>query len=108
MTSDADHQRPTPFDVGDEVLWGKYKNKVGKIVRFGRNHKGQLTVEIEPIPKGRKHNKELGLFKIWTTADDVQAVTAAKASVSSAFASVSDARQSREPEAPEFVGWGDL
>lgn len=54
-----------PFSVGDEVLYGKYKNKRGKLVAFGRNPKGQVTVEIEPIPKGRKSNKTMGLFKIW-------------------------------------------
>jgi len=56
----------SPFNVGDVVLFGKYKNKRGKIVSFGTNHKGQATVEIEPIPKGRKSNKTLGLYKIWT------------------------------------------
>jgi hypothetical protein len=55
-----------PFKVGDEILYGKYKNKRGKIIAFGQNHKGQITVEIEPIPKGRKQNKTIGLFKIWT------------------------------------------
>jgi hypothetical protein len=55
-----------PFSVGDVILFGKYKNKRGRIVTFGTNHKGQATVEIEPIPKGRKKNKELGLYKIWT------------------------------------------
>lgn len=57
-----------PFEVGDTVLYGKYKNKQGKIIRFGVNPKGQATVEIEPIPKGRKKNIELGLFKIWTAS----------------------------------------
>ena len=55
-----------PFAVGDVVLFGKYKNKKGRVVAFGTNHKGQSTVEIEPIPKGRKQNKVLGLYKIWT------------------------------------------
>ena len=55
-----------PFEVGDTILFGKYKNKKGKILSFGRNPKGQITVLIEPIPKGRKGDKELGLFKIWT------------------------------------------
>ncbi len=59
-----------PFKVGDRIFWGKYKNKIAKIVRFGKNHKGQITVEIEPIPKGRKKNKEIGLFKIWTMPED--------------------------------------
>lgn len=62
-----------PFDVGDTILYGKYKNKKGKIVSFGTNHKGQATVTIEPIPKGRKKNKELGLFKIWTSPTEATA-----------------------------------
>jgi hypothetical protein len=55
-----------PFAVGDVVLFGKYKNKRGRVISFGTNHKGQSTVEIEPIPKGRKKNRVLGLYKIWT------------------------------------------
>lgn len=53
------------FEVGDLILFGKYKNKPGRIVGFGKDHKGNPTVEIEPIPKGRKKNKVMGLFKIW-------------------------------------------
>lgn len=57
------------FEVGDIVLYGKYKNKLGRIVRFGDDGKGNPTVEIEPIPKGRKQNKTFGLFKIWKQRD---------------------------------------
>lgn len=53
------------FDVGAIVLYGKYKNKRGRIVGFGQDKWGNPTVEIEPIPKGRKQNKVFGLFKIW-------------------------------------------
>lgn len=53
------------FEIGDIVTFGKYKNKKGKIVAWGKDHKGNPTVEIEPIPKGRKKNKTIGLFKIW-------------------------------------------
>lgn len=53
------------FNVGDLVLYGKYKNKPGRIVAFGQDDKGNPTVEIEPIPKGRKKNKVMTLFKIW-------------------------------------------
>lgn len=56
------------FNVGDLVLYGKYKNKKGRIVQFTMNPKGQPVVEIEPIPKGRKQNKVMGLFKIWNLA----------------------------------------
>ncbi len=53
------------FNVGDLIAYGKYKNKKGRIVRFSTNDKGQPIVEIEPVPKGRKKNKVMGLFKIW-------------------------------------------
>lgn len=56
------------FNVGDEILYGKYKNKRGRIIQFGLNDKGQPLVEIEPVPKGRKKNKMMGLFKIWNVA----------------------------------------
>ena len=53
------------FKIGDVVLMGKYKNKRGAVVGFGQDKWGNPTVEIEPIPKGRKQNKTLGLYKIW-------------------------------------------
>ena len=53
------------FKVGDVVLMGKYKNQRGVVVGFGEDKWGNPTVEIEPIPKGRKQNKTLGLYKIW-------------------------------------------
>lgn len=53
------------FSRGDVVLMGKYKNHRGKILGFSKDHWGNPTVIIEPIPKGRKQNKVIGLFKIW-------------------------------------------
>jgi len=53
------------FKVGDIVLMGKYKNKRGVVVGFDKDKWGNPTVEIEPIPKGRKANRILGLYKIW-------------------------------------------
>ena len=53
------------FKIGDEILMGKYKTSKGKIIGFGEDKWGNPTVEIEPIPKGRKKNKTIGLFKIW-------------------------------------------
>lgn len=53
------------FEVGDIVTFGKYKNHRGKVVGFGEDKWGNPTVEIEPVPKGRKQNKILGLFRIW-------------------------------------------
>ncbi len=57
--------RAAYFNVGDVILYGKYKNHVGKVVAFGQDKWGNPTVEVEPIPKGRKQNKVFGLFKIW-------------------------------------------
>ena len=65
------------FEVGDIILYGKYKNKKGRIVRFGDDGKGNPTVEIEPIPKGKKQNKTLGLFKIWQEKGDKSAARVA-------------------------------
>ncbi len=53
------------FELQDLVTYGKYKNHKGRIVGFGKDKWGNPTVEIEPIPKGRKQNKIFGLFKIW-------------------------------------------
>lgn len=53
------------FDVGDRILYGKYKNKKGRIVSVGLDVKGNPIIEIEPVPKGRKKNQIIGLYKIW-------------------------------------------
>jgi len=53
------------FAVNDAVLYGKYKNKRGKIVGFGSDKWGNPTIEVEPVPKGRKQNKVFGLYKVW-------------------------------------------
>ena len=53
------------FDIGTIVLYGKYKNHHGKIVGFSQDHWGNPQIEVEPIPKGRKQNKVIGLYKIW-------------------------------------------
>lgn len=64
------------FDVGELILFGKYKNKKGRIVRFGLDDKGHPIIEIEPVPKGRKQNKVMGLFKIWKAPAVAQHKTA--------------------------------
>lgn len=56
--------RTYQINIDDLVLYGKYKNKKGRVVGFGTDDKGQPTIEIEPIPKGRKQNKVLTLFKV--------------------------------------------
>lgn len=71
MTIKTDREPPkslivgTYFKIGDLVLLGKFKNTQGRIVGFGEDKWGNPTVEIEPLPKGRKKNKIIGLFKIW-------------------------------------------
>jgi hypothetical protein len=53
------------FSVGDAILYGKWKNKRGVIVRLFTDERGNPAVEIEPVPKGRKKNKIFGLFRMW-------------------------------------------
>lgn len=54
-----------PFKSGDDVKFGKYKNKSGKIKKIFNDDKDHVAVELEPTPKGRKKNVEVGLYKIW-------------------------------------------
>lgn len=63
------------FGVGDIILYGKYKNKKGRIVSFGKDERGVPVVEIEPVPKGRKKNKTMGVFKIWHANPEKRAKT---------------------------------
>ena len=52
------------FNIGDEILFGKWKNKRGLIIDLFLDPNGIPIVTIEPIPKGRKKNVVMGLFKI--------------------------------------------
>lgn len=51
-------------EVGAMILYGKYKNKKGKIVGFKKGPKGDQIIVVEPVPKGRKQEKDLKLFTI--------------------------------------------
>ena len=57
------------FKIGDKILFGKYKNKKGKIVAWDEDKHGNPNIEIEQTPTkatGRKKkNKIMGLYKIW-------------------------------------------
>jgi hypothetical protein len=53
------------FNLGDVILMGKFKNSKGKIVGISHDQWGSPMLEIEPIPKGRKKNRTIGLFRIW-------------------------------------------
>lgn len=57
------------FAVGDPVLMGKYKNQHGVVKRLFEDERGHPMIEIEPVPKGRKKNKTMGLYKIWHDPD---------------------------------------
>jgi hypothetical protein len=53
------------LSVGALIYYGKYKNHTGRIVGFGKDKWGNPTMEIEPVPKGRKQNKVMSVFKVW-------------------------------------------
>jgi hypothetical protein len=53
------------FSIGDEVYFGKYKNKRGKIRSFGTDDKGHPTVEVEVLGKGQRKTFVLKLYTIW-------------------------------------------
>ena len=58
------------FKKGDHVLFGKYKNKKGKIVDVYLDDKDHVTIDIEPVPKGRKKTVSMGLYKVWKPEQD--------------------------------------
>ena len=60
------------FQIGDDILYGKWKNKRGKIVGLSIDERGVPIVEIEPIPKGTKRNVIMGLYKIWKSPLEVR------------------------------------
>lgn len=39
------------LDVGDLVLYGKFKNALGRIIGFSTNDKGDPQVELQPVNK---------------------------------------------------------
>jgi len=53
------------FNPGDLVVFGKYKNKKAIIKSISVDDRGVPIVVLEPVPKGRKQDKTLGLFNIW-------------------------------------------
>jgi hypothetical protein len=52
------------LNVGDKIFYGKYKNKKGIIVKFDKDEKGDPTIEVEPVPKGKKKNKIIKFLKV--------------------------------------------
>lgn len=94
------------FNVGDVILYGKYKNKKGRILSFGKNDKGQPTIIIEPIPKGRKKNKEMGLYKIWTTPK--AEVEKAKAEIKAEQEAAKEKKAAIEIQDPKLKQFAEL
>jgi len=45
------------LNVGDVILYGKFKNARGRIISFGKNDKGDPTMEVQPIDKDGKAKK---------------------------------------------------
>jgi hypothetical protein len=52
------------FKPGEYILFGKFKNKRGKIVRIYLDDRGIPYIEIQPVPQGRKKNRTMGLYTI--------------------------------------------
>lgn len=66
------------FQVGDYIWLGKYKNKLGQIISFQADEKGNPTVTVRPVPQGRKQDKTFSLFKIWKVQPEQLAELKAK------------------------------
>jgi len=64
------------FKPGEYILYGKFKNKRGKIVNLYLDDRGIPMIEIEPVPKGRKKNRVMGLYTIRKQSPETAAETA--------------------------------
>lgn len=80
----ARYLRAGYFAVGDLCWMGKYKNKLGIITAFGQDAKGNPTITVSPIPKGRKQDKTFSLFKIWKVRPEQIAELKAKGKIAAA------------------------
>ena len=58
-------KRADYFNMGDAILYGRWKNHHGVIKQFTVDKHGNPVIVIEPVPKGRKQDKVIGLFKVW-------------------------------------------
>lgn len=47
------------FKKGDRVLWGKYKNRHGKITNVAMDDKNNVSIDIDSVPKGKKKTTSL-------------------------------------------------
>lgn len=53
------------FKPGTPILYGKFKNRHGILKRIWTDERGQVMIEIEPVPKGRKKTRIMSLYRIW-------------------------------------------
>jgi hypothetical protein len=62
------HLKAGYLNVGDLILYGKFKNALGRITGFGKNEKGDPTVIIQPVDKEgnpkKSQPKELVMLKV--------------------------------------------
>lgn len=78
------------LNVGDYVWAGKYKNKLAIVTAFGQDEKGNPTITISPIPKGRKQDKTFSLFKVWKVRPEQIAELKAKGKIAKTAAQEAD------------------
>jgi hypothetical protein len=83
------------FKPGDYILFGKFRNKRGRIVRVFDDERGIPYIEVEPVPKGRKKNRIFGLYTIRKMSPE--AVAEAKALEAESI------KTAGESELPEFL-----
>jgi hypothetical protein len=58
------------FKKGDHVLFGKWKNRKGKIADIYLDDRDRPMIDIEPVTKGRKKTVTMSLYKIVMADED--------------------------------------
>ena len=64
------------FKPGEYILYGKFKNKKGRLKRIFLDDRGIPYIEIEPYPNptGRKKNRVMGLYTVRKMKPEVAAL----------------------------------
>ncbi len=58
------------IQVGQTVLYGKFKNRPALVKKIFKDDRGVIMIELEPVPKGRKKNRIMSLFSVWKLPED--------------------------------------
>jgi len=67
------------FQTGDIVFYGRGRDKTAVTIRVWADERGVPFIEVQPIPRGKKHNRVFSLYTVHkVTADEAVKAQAVK------------------------------